>query len=114
MKCLHLQPVRHFFKKYNLGSCNLITVLGKVSSERWTVPDHIVKPSYYETLNKPSLTSGSSIEIKDEIEIAGMRASCKLAANILKKCESILKVIKYFKLELKKKFREYNFFRRSV
>lgn len=92
MKCLHLfQPVRQFFKKPNLGSCKLITELGVVSQERYTVPEHIDKPPYYETLNKPSLTSGS-IEIKNDEEISKMRASCRMAANILKKCGEMLKV----------------------
>lgn len=92
MKCLYyFQPVRQFFKKRNLGSCNLITELGVVSQERYSVPDHIDKPPYYETLNKPSFTSGS-IEIKNDEEISRMRASCRMAANILRKCGKILKV----------------------
>lgn len=92
MKCLHyFQPARHFFKRHNLGSCKIITELGNVSDDRWSVPDHIVKPPYYETLNKPSPTSGS-IEIKNHEEISKMRASCKLAANILKTCGSMLEV----------------------
>jgi methionyl aminopeptidase len=75
----------------NLGACELVTKPGKVSKERWTVPDHIVKPPYYEIPNKPSKTTGR-IEIKSEFQIAGMRESCKLAANILKKCSAIIRV----------------------
>lgn len=66
--------------------------VGKVSKDRWTVPDHIVKPPYYETLGRPSRTDGT-IEIKDDEQIAGMRDSCKLAANILKKCGDVVKAI---------------------
>lgn len=91
-KMFFSQPARRFFfKKHNLGTCKQITELGKVSTERWTVPDQISKPTYYETLNKPSHTVGS-IEIKSDEQISGMRKSCKLAANILKKCGDNLKV----------------------
>lgn len=87
------QQIRNiFFKRRDRGTCkNIIMEPGKVSKDRWTVPDHIDKPPYYETINRPSLTSGL-IEIKNDEQITGMRASCKLAANILKKCENILKV----------------------
>jgi methionyl aminopeptidase len=92
MKIFSHQQIRQFFsKKRNLGKCNYIKEVGKVSSERWTVPDHIVKPPYYETLNKPSITSGE-IEIKSAKQIAGMRESCKLAANILKFVADIVRV----------------------
>lgn len=87
----HQQIRQIFFKARNLGRCELVREAGKVSKERWTVPDHIVKPPYYETLNKPSLTSGK-IEIKSDEQIAGMRESCRLAANILKKCGELIKV----------------------
>jgi methionyl aminopeptidase len=89
---MRIQQIRQiFFKSRNFGKCELIREVGNVSKERYTVPDHIVKPPYYETLNKPSLTSGQ-IEIKNDEQIAGMRASCKLAANILKKCGAMIKV----------------------
>lgn len=92
MKFPTRQIVRHLFlKTHNLGTCNVIAAPGKVSDKRWTVPDHITKPPYYETLNKPSITTGS-IEIKNAEEISAMRGSCKLAANILKKCSEIVKV----------------------
>lgn len=95
MKLGRYQQIRNiFFKKHNRGTCkNIITEPANVSKERWTVPDEIDKPPYYETLNRPSSTSGS-IEIKTDEQIAGMRKSCKLAANILKKCADILKVNK--------------------
>ena len=93
MKLVQYKQIRNiFFKKHNRGSCkNIITEPGNVSKERWTVPDNIEKPPYYETLNRPSETSGS-IEIKTDEQITGMRKSCKLAANILKRCGDILKV----------------------
>lgn len=95
MKFIRFQQVRSlFFKKHNFGKCEHVTELGNVSKDRWTVPDHIVKPPYYETLNKPSLTTGT-IEIKNEEQISFMRESCKLAANILKKCGDIVKVNKF-------------------
>lgn len=98
MRITNCQQLRNFFKKsYNLGKCELIRELGKVSDARMTVPDHIVKPSYYETLNEPSRTDGN-IEIKNDEQISGMRASCKLAANILKKCNDIVKVTNRFNL----------------
>lgn len=85
---------KFFFKKYNLGKCELVRELGEVSKERWTVPDHIVKPPYYETLNRPSKTDGNNIEIKSDEDITRMRRSCKLAANILKKCADVVQVKK--------------------
>lgn len=85
-------PIRRFFfKTKNLGTCELIHEVGKVSTARWIVPDHIQKPSYYDTKNKPSRTYGT-IEIKNEEQIARMRESCKLAANILDKCKGIVNV----------------------
>lgn len=93
MKLFPYQQIRNiFFKKHDLGNCKQISEVGKVSSDRWIVPDHIIKPPYYETPNKPSGTYGP-IEIKNAEQIAGMRESCKLAANILKKCGQILKVM---------------------
>lgn len=87
------QPVRFlsFFKSYNVGKCNnLIRKLGKVSPDRFSVPDFIDKPSYYENADRPSPID--FIEIKNEEQIQGMRNACKLAANILKKCGDIVKV----------------------
>lgn len=55
------------------------------------VPENIPKPHYYYKLNKPS---GFKLEpeIKSSEEIIGMRESCKLAANILHKCQNIVQV----------------------
>lgn len=87
-----LNPSRHFFfKSKNLGVCEIIRDAGKVSSARWTVPDHIVKPPYYETMKPTSQTLGK-IEIKTDEQIQGMRGSCKLAANILRSCAAVAKV----------------------
>lgn len=84
------QQSRQFFKSYDVGKCSLIRNVGKVSPDRYTVPDHIVKPLYYEAASKSTQTD--FIEIKNEEQILGMRKACKLAANILKKCGTILKV----------------------
>ncbi|KAG5669021.1 hypothetical protein PVAND_016923 [Polypedilum vanderplanki] len=85
--------IRNFFSQKNkfADSPNVIRDLGKVTKDLYTVPDHIKKPHYYHVLNKPSRTDGK-IPIKNEKQIAGMRKSCKLAANILKMCEEIVKV----------------------
>lgn len=91
MRLTTFKPIRKLFsKKYNLGNCNIVQP-GIVSKERWAVPAHIVKPFYYDKINSPSRTDGE-IEIKTESEIAGMCATSKLAANILKKCSEIVKV----------------------
>jgi hypothetical protein len=88
---LFSQQIRTFFKKYNVGKCdNLIRKVGKVSSTRQTVPEHIAKPPYYETCEKPN--ADDFIEIKNETQIRGMRDACKLAANILKKCGNMIQV----------------------
>lgn len=91
---LRYQQIRNiFFRKHNRGATkNIITEPGNVSKERWIVPDNIDKPPYYETLNRPSITNGK-IEIKTNEQIKGMRESCKLAANILRRCGNILKVV---------------------
>ncbi|XP_035904492.1 methionine aminopeptidase 1D, mitochondrial [Anopheles stephensi] len=84
---------RTFFgrrKKYDLGTCNLITELGNVSPER-RVPEHIPKPPYYFVRNSPSDGEGPS-EIKTSEQIEGMRESCKLAATILNNACSFAKV----------------------
>jgi hypothetical protein len=84
------QQSRFFFQSYNVGKCSLIRKVGKVSPDRYTVPDHIDKPPYYENALKPDPIN--FIEIKNLEQIKGMRSACKLAANLLKKCGSILKV----------------------
>lgn len=90
------QQTRNFFKSYNVGKCNnLIRKVGKVSPDRYTVPDLIDKPSYYENASRP-IQSIETIEIKNEEQIQGMRKACKLAANILKKCSDIVKVSRSF------------------
>lgn len=100
MKLFPYQQIRNiFFKKHNLGKCEIISEVGKVSEDRWTVPDNIIKPPYYEKLNQQSQSYGT-IEIKNDEQIAGMRESCKLAANILKKCGNILKVFSLNQINL--------------
>lgn len=83
---------RHFFSRSkDLGVCEIIRDAGKVSTARWTVPDHIIKPPYYETMEPTKQTLGK-IEIKTDEQIWRMRESCKLAANILKSCSAVAKV----------------------
>ncbi|XP_055640494.1 methionine aminopeptidase 1D, mitochondrial [Toxorhynchites rutilus septentrionalis] len=76
-------------KTYDLGTCNLVEP-GTVSPER-SVPGHITKPDYYFVRNSPSSGEGSP-EIKTDVQILGMRESCRLAANILKKACAFTKV----------------------
>lgn len=84
--------LRTFFKRNKFPDHpNVIRQLGKVLKNRYEVPDHIRKPHYYSVPNKPSNTTGK-VEIKNEEQIEGMRRSCKLAANILKKCNEVVKV----------------------
>lgn len=54
------------------------------------MPDYIQKPSYY-TTGIPA-DGPKSPEIKSKDQIDKMRASCRLAANILKKVEDIIEV----------------------
>lgn len=56
------------------------------------LPEHIEKPPYYYEDDVPDLFKSPKIEIKRPKAIASMRDSCRLAANILNKCEKILKV----------------------
>lgn len=84
---------RSFFSQVNkfADHPNVIRQLGKVTKNRYEVPEHIKKPFYYFSQNKPSSTIGK-IEIKNEKQIEGMRNSCKLAASILQMCNDVVKV----------------------
>lgn len=64
---------------------------GNVSPERY-VPDNIQKPPYFYEHDTPDMYSSTKAEIKMPDTIAAMRKSCRLAANILEKCSTILKV----------------------
>lgn len=79
--------IYHFRK--DKGKWNLVCQ-GVVSDER-NVPNYINKPQYYYKFLLPTSTEGK-IEIKNDMQINGMRNSCKLAANILKKCEKIVDI----------------------
>lgn len=68
----------------------MITTAGRVSNER-SVPKHIQKPPYYYTPQPPGNTIGSP-EIKNDEQINHMRASGKLAAQILQECGKMAKV----------------------
>lgn len=79
---------------YSLGTCNIVKP-GNVSPEL-SVPDHIVKPDYYYEYTPPGCPDSTSTpEIKTSEDIQQMRETCKLAANILKSCENIIKVRHY-------------------
>ncbi|KAL1513981.1 hypothetical protein ABEB36_003312 [Hypothenemus hampei] len=86
------QILRHFFfskkSKPNFGMYSIVHP-GKVSSRK-TIPDHIQKPSYYQT--GIPVEQIDYEEIKNEKQISGMRDSCKLAANILKMVGNSLKI----------------------
>lgn len=75
-----------FIKNYDVGTNNLIRDVGAVSSHRFDVPDHIDKPFYYETQDSSKSDTIGAIEIKSDEQIQRMRESCRLAANILKRC----------------------------
>ncbi|GAB0099752.1 Methionine aminopeptidase [Sergentomyia squamirostris] len=85
-------PARRIFsisKRKDFGKFKTV-VPGKVSAER-VIPEHINVPPYYHTLDPPTTTLGE-VEIKSSDVIAGMRESCKLAANILRDCSRIVQV----------------------
>lgn len=73
----------------DFGKCNPVTI-GNVSPER-EIPQHIKVPEYYHREMSPGNTIGIP-EIKTSAQIDYMRASCKLASNILKSCQDIVKV----------------------
>ncbi|KAJ3700217.1 hypothetical protein LUZ61_003922 [Rhynchospora tenuis] len=61
---------------------------GKVSP-RLTVPDHIMRPPYVDSRGSPQISSGP--EIHDEMGIKGMRASGRLAAQVLEHAGTLVK-----------------------
>lgn len=64
-----------------------------MTPERY-VPDDIKKPPYFYENDTPDMYSSTKAEIKMMATIEAMRKSCRLAANILEKCSTILKVEK--------------------
>lgn len=62
---------------------------GKVSPRR-PVPDHIRRPPYVNSRKPPGIASG--LEVHDEIGIEKMRASGKLAAQVLEYAGTLVKV----------------------
>lgn len=62
---------------------------GKVSP-RLPVPDHILKPPYVNSQQPPGIASGP--EIHDEKGIECMRASGRLAAQVLEYAGTLVKV----------------------
>ncbi|KAF5307470.1 hypothetical protein FQR65_LT06825 [Abscondita terminalis] len=76
-------PVTTSFR-VNHGNYSVV-LPGKISTQQKTIATHIPKPAYYETgIPTPPLLHP---EIKDSEQICKLRASCKLAANILRECE---------------------------
>lgn len=63
---------------------------GRVTPERY-VPENINKPEYFHMADEPDMFKSPKPEIKMAAGIAAMRKSCRLAANILEKCSTILK-----------------------
>ncbi|KAI8122893.1 mitochondrial, Methionine aminopeptidase 1D [Lucilia cuprina] len=89
-KIAHRQISQSFFKKKNdFGKCNTVSI-GNISPERH-VPNYINVPDYYHKAMGPGSTLGLP-EIKTELQIKKMRESCRLAADILKSCQEIIKV----------------------
>ncbi|KAJ8947931.1 hypothetical protein NQ314_008524 [Rhamnusium bicolor] len=88
--CYNVQTRNLFWKKRkpNFGKYKIVEP-GKVSPRK-LVPHHIPKPSYYNT-GEP-IENIAYPEIKNYQQIEGMRESCTLAANILKKIEENVKV----------------------
>lgn len=85
----------YFHLGNSFGTCNIVKP-GNVSPEL-SVPDHIVKPDYYYEFIAPgNRDNASAPEIKSLQDIEQMRETCKLAANILKSCENIIKVRHHF------------------
>lgn len=76
-------------QRVNFGKYSIVKP-GKVSAQK-AVPAHINKPVYHET--GIPITPPVSPEIKNEEQILKMRASCKLAANILKEVGKNIRVI---------------------
>ncbi len=62
---------------------------GKVSPRR-PVPDHIPRPPYVKSKQPPGIASGS--EVHDEKGIECMRASGRLAAQVLEYAGTLVKV----------------------
>ena len=69
---------------------NIINEPGEVRSS-YNIPDSIIKPPHFYTLNEPSSLIGN-ITIHDEEQIRRMKKSCRIAANILNKCHEIVQV----------------------
>lgn len=56
------------------------------------IPAYIEKPEYFYEYRAPEIFTSTKPEIKRNNAINGVRESCRIAANILEKCESILHV----------------------
>lgn len=92
-----MQEIKIIFLKFHLklnsSDTGVYKVVrpGNVSPTRF-VPHSIAKPPYYYEDDVPDLFQSQKNEIKMPKAIEAMRDSCRLAANILDKCEAILKV----------------------
>jgi hypothetical protein len=78
---------------------------GKVSP-RLTVPDHIMQPPYIGSRQSPQISSGP--EIHDEKGIECMRASGRLAAQVLEYAGTLVKVMYKFIFVLWVQLRQYS------
>lgn len=79
----------HSFFRRDSGTYEVVRP-GNVSDEQH-VPDHIVKPSYYFQYEPPRMPVGFA-EVKRDGQIEKLRESCRIAANVLKKCANIVQV----------------------
>lgn len=58
------------------------------------VPDHIAKPDY--ALHNVTSKIPKLPEVKHDVQISGMKGSCKLAASILNQLHALIKVYYLF------------------
>lgn len=104
-KCLIVEFVMNFLKRnvsfisrVDTGKYQVVSP-GKVSPSH-PIPMHIDKPPYFYQYMGPENFNMSKPEIKLNHAVNGVRKSCQIAANILEKCETILKVRLYTSLQL--------------
>ena len=85
------QFVRQFSQKVQRSYD--VVVPGNVTKQRLfqDLPKNISVPPYAETGQPPQLKEGSKGEVKNPEDIVKMRASCKLAAKVLKAAGDLVK-----------------------
>jgi hypothetical protein len=78
-------------KNQNFGNYEVIKSPGHVVLEPRCIPSNIMKPPYTDDVNFKILSSASP-EIKSNMQIECMRASCGLARSTLKYAKELVKV----------------------